>query len=193
MPDGDRETILQFGAGRFLRAFVDRFVQCANDEGQNVGRVVVVQSTPGARADLLNAQPDGYHVVVRGYLDGALVERVDPVRSIRRALVARDEWDQVLAVARSPELRFVVTNATEAGYTIDEGDGPESSPPASMPAKLTQVLWQRYLSGGPPLVLLPCELIEGNAEKLREIVCRLAREWSLSEAFLSWIGECQWL
>src|SRR5882724_9609826 len=92
------ETILQFGTGRFLRAFVDRFVQNANDEGQGVGQVVVVQSTPGQRADLINAQPVGYHVFVRGYQDGKLVERIDPVRSVRRALVAQDQWDEVLAV-----------------------------------------------------------------------------------------------
>src|SRR5262245_46184644 len=64
------ETVLQFGAGRFLRGFVDRFLQNANDAGQNVGQVVVVQSTPGARAALLNQQPDGYHVLVRGYENG---------------------------------------------------------------------------------------------------------------------------
>ena len=56
------ETVLQFGAGRFLRGFVDRFIQNANDAGQNVGQVVVVQSTPGARAALLNEHPDGYRV-----------------------------------------------------------------------------------------------------------------------------------
>lgn len=78
------ETVLQFGAGRFLRAFVDRFVQNANDAGQGVGRVVVVQLTPGQRADLINAQPDGYHVLVRGYQDGEVIERIDPVRSVRR-------------------------------------------------------------------------------------------------------------
>ena len=37
------ETILQFGAGRFLRAFADLFIHQANEEGQNVGRIVVVQ------------------------------------------------------------------------------------------------------------------------------------------------------
>ena len=51
------ETILQFGAGRFLRAFVDRFVQHANDAGQDVGKVVVVQSTPGARAPAPSSVP----------------------------------------------------------------------------------------------------------------------------------------
>src|SRR5712672_2680362 len=94
------ETVLQFGAGRFLRAFVDRFIQNANDEGQEVGRVVVVQSTPGPRADLLNSQPEGYHVLIRGLADGELIDRTEPVRSISRALVAQQQWDEVLAVAR---------------------------------------------------------------------------------------------
>src|SRR5262245_43143633 len=127
--------MLQVGAGRFLRAFVDRFVRNANDGGQGVGRVVVVQSTPGQRADLLNSQPDGFHVVVRGYHEGELVERIEPVKSIRRALIAQNQWDEVLAVARAPELSCVVTNATEAGYVVDSADQVDAAPPRSMPAK----------------------------------------------------------
>jgi tagaturonate reductase len=188
------ETVLQFGAGRFLRAFVDRFIQNANDEGQVVGRAVVVQSTPGQRADLINSQPGGYHVLIRGFADGELVDRSEPVRSICRALVAQHQWDEVLAVARSKELRIIVTNATEAGYAIDAADRADSTPPNSLPAKLTQVLWERFRAGGAPLVLIPCELIEGNAVKLCEIVCSLARIWSLPETFTGWVaGNCQWL
>jgi tagaturonate reductase len=194
-PDSSQpETVLQFGAGRFLRAFVDRFIQNANDEGQAVGRVVVVQSTPGQRAELLNSQPDGYHVLVRGYVDGDVVDRTEPVRSISRALIAQQQWDDVLDVARSNGLRFIVTNATEAGYALQAADRVDSAPPNSMPGKLTQVLWERFRAGGTPLVLLPCELIEGNAGKLCEIVCSLARAWSLPEAFTCWVDEnCQWL
>src|SRR5436190_23529437 len=106
------ETVLQFGAGRFLRGFIDRFMQNANDEGQNVGSVVVVQSTPGDRADRINQQPNGYHVLVRGYDDGQLVERLESVRTVRRALVASQQWDQVRAVAEAPSLRYLVSNAT---------------------------------------------------------------------------------
>ena len=86
------ETILQFGAGRFLRGFVDRFVQQATDGGQAVGQAVVVQSTPGQRAELLNGQPQGYHVLVRGYQDGQLIERLEQVRTISRALTAEADW-----------------------------------------------------------------------------------------------------
>jgi tagaturonate reductase len=188
------ETVLQFGAGRFVRAFVERFIQNANDAGQAVGRVVVVQSTPGARADLINAQPQGYHVLVRGYLDGQPVERTEQIASIRRALIATTQWPDVLAVARSPDLKYIVTNATEAGYATDDGDTANSAPPRSMPAKLTRVLWERFQAGAPPLVLLPCELIEGNAARLRDIVGGLTKQWSLPDAFIGWATtDCLWL
>src|SRR5215471_7595450 len=101
------ETVLQFGAGRFLRAFVDRFIQNANDAGQNIGQVVVVQSTAGRRAELLQQQGAGYHVLVRGYENEKLVERVETVNSISRALNAATQWNEVLALARSPQLRFI--------------------------------------------------------------------------------------
>src|SRR3954469_10534202 len=116
------ETVLQFGAGRFLRGFIDRFIQHANDGGQNVGKVVIVQTTPGARADLLNQQPDGYNVLVRGYENGGLVTRVEKISSVSRALLASSQMDQVLQVARSPDLRYIVTNSTESGFVLNGSD-----------------------------------------------------------------------
>jgi tagaturonate reductase len=188
------ETILQFGAGRFLRAFVDRFIQQANDAGQNVGRIVVVQSTPGARGDLLNQQRDGYHVLVRGVENGEVVDRAERVASVARAIIAADHWPAVLEIARSPALQYVITNATEAGYAVNLGDRLDSSPPQSLPAKLTQVLWARFQAGGAPLVLLPCELIEQNAAKLRELVLGLAHDWDLPGDFQAWVRDkCWWL
>src|SRR5262245_10732629 len=96
------ETILQFGAGNFLRAFADFFVHQANGHGQNIGRIVVVQSTGDARANMLNQQGGRYHVVVRGLESGQVVDRVEEVASISRALFATGQWPDVLAVARSP-------------------------------------------------------------------------------------------
>ncbi len=188
------ETILQFGAGRFLRGFIDRFVQHANDSGQNVGKIVIVQTTPGPRADLLNKQPDGYHVLVRGLENGAVVERPEKIRSVSRALLATTQMDQVLEVARSPALRYIVSNSTESGFVLDSTDRVESIPPKTMPALLTQVLWARYQAGGSPLVLLPCELIERNAEKLLGLVTTQAGQWRLPVEFADWVRtKCCWL
>jgi tagaturonate reductase len=99
------ETILQFGSGKFLRGFVDYFVHQANGSGQGVGRVVVVQSTGDRRADLLNQQRGRYHVAVRGLLDGKRIDRVEEVSSVSRALIAARQWDEVLQVAASPQLK----------------------------------------------------------------------------------------
>src|SRR4051812_23007582 len=134
------ETILQFGSGKFLRGFADLFIHQANQEGQQVGRVVVVQTTGEGRANLINAQGGRYHVLVRGLAGGEVVDRVEQSASIRRALVAGRHWDEVLAAARSPGLRFVLSNTAEAGYTLDPNDRADLSPPASFPAKLVLLL-----------------------------------------------------
>jgi tagaturonate reductase len=188
------ETILQLGAGRFLRGFFDRFVQEANDAGRDVGRVVVVQSTAGRRAELLSKSGGSYHVLVRGIESGEIVDRVEKVSCISRALSAVAEWDSVLALARSPHLKLVVSNTTEAGYVLVDGDAFDASPPAGAPAKLARLLFERFRAGLPPLTLLPCELIERNADRLRDLVAEQARRWRLADDFLGWLtAECTWL
>src|SRR5262249_36850126 len=149
------ETILQFGSGRFLRAFADLFIHQANAQGQNVGTIVIVQSTGGDRAGGLNRQGGRYHVVVRGIEAGKVVDRVEPCESISRALVAGEQWDEVLALARSPQLRIVLSNTTEKGYDLDSSDGPDSRPPRSFPAKLLAVLRARFEAGQPGLTIVP--------------------------------------
>lgn len=187
------ETVLQFGAGRFLRAFVDRFIQQANDSGQNVGRVVVVQREVDGRADSLQSQ-DGFTVLVRGYENGELIERPEKVASISRAVVAADDWREVLRIAGTTELKYIVSNATEAGYKLDPNDQLVSHPPASLPGKLTQTLWARFKHRLRGITILPCELIERNADKLRALVLEQAAAWDLPEEFKAWVtNECLWL
>ena len=187
------ETILQFGTGRFLRAFTDRFVDQANQRGEAVGRIVVVQSTSSSRAEVLQRQAS-YHVVVRGYEHGQLIERSERVDSLSRVLRADTDWAQVLEVARAPALKYIVSNTTEAGYAVDPADELHSAPPVSFPAKLAAVLLARYDVGQSPVVILPCELIERNADKLRDLVCDLAENWDAPEAAIHWIRDrCVWL
>ena len=187
------ETMLQFGAGRFLRAFVDRFVHQTNESGQNVGRIVVVQRSGDERSELLGKRADGYQVLVRGYKDGELVERRERVQSISRILLANRQGQDVLAFAKAPALRFIVSNATESGYVLDGADRLDAAPPATLAAKLTQVLWSRYQAGGAPVTMLPCELIEGNAVKLKELILTQSRAWGLSADFQKWVDDCVWL
>src|ERR1051325_6118005 len=187
------ETILQFGPGRFLRAFIDRFVHQANEAGQNVGRIVVVQREHDSRADLLNSKA-GYEILVRGYQDGELVQRRERVQSISRVLLANRQWTEVLAFAKSPALRCIVSNATESGYVLDARDRVTSVPPESLAGKLTQVLWTRFQAGAAPVTMLPCELIECNAQKLLDLIGMQSKAWNLPAELGTWVrDECTWL
>jgi tagaturonate reductase len=194
------ETVVQFGAGNFLRAFADLFLHQANQQGQNAGQVVVVQSTGDRRANLLNQQGGRYHVVIRGLENGQTVDRVEESASISRALVADGQWPEIDALARSPALKFILSNTTEAGYGLDPADANYTpvahapGSPRSFPAKLTAVLYARWEARQPGVTLMPCELIEDNADKLRSLVLQLADAWKLQPGFRPWVeNECVWL
>ena len=191
-----RETVLQFGAGNFLRAFADLFVEQANrDTTTEIGSIVVVQTTGRERADALTKAGCRYHVAIQGFQDGSVVDEVDEVRSISRALFAGDQWDEVLSVARSPDLQFVLSNTTEAGFVLSEEDRePGTTAAVSFPAKLLQVLMARFEAQLPGLIILPCELHEDNATKLRALVEEQARRWDCEDALFEWLGtSCCWL
>jgi tagaturonate reductase len=188
------ETILQFGSGRFLRAFADLFIHHANQDGQAVGHVVIVQSTGGDRAGGLNTLEGRYHVLVRGLEKGTVVDRLELCECVSRALVASSQWDDVLDLARCGALRIILSNTTEKGYDLDPADTPTDAPPRSFPVKLLAVLHARWEAGLPGLTIVPCELREHQADMLLDIVEKLAREWKLPEAFQQWLGSsCFWL
>ncbi len=187
------ETVLQFGTGRFLRAFADLFIHQANEAGQKVGKVVLVQSTGGDRAAGLSQNDGKYHVLVRGYEKGQVVERLEECTSISRALIASIQWNEILKVATSPDLKVILSNTTEAGYELSPGDQPADAPPKSFPAKLLAVLRARFEAGAAPLAIVPCELRENNAKILKEIVLGLANDWKLSASTIDWIANrCTW-
>src|SRR6266849_4689686 len=188
------ETILQFGAGKFLRSFADLFVHQANQDGQAVGRIVVAQTTGDGRADALTKQEGRYHVLVRGLENGVRVERVEEVGSISRALSARKEWEALREFARWRHLRNVLSNTTEAGYDLDPNDKADDRPPRSFPAKLLLLLKDRFDAHLPGVTVIPCELLEHNADRLAAVVLQLAKTWKCSAALAAWLqSECVWL
>ena len=181
--------ILQFGAGNFLRAFVDLFVsQTGFDE------VVVVQSTGIERAEALNRAGGRYHVAVQGFEEGRVVDETEHVTSISRALHAGTQWSEVLETACRPDLRWIVSNTTEAGFALDDADLSNTGVPRSFPAKLLSVLLARHAAGLPGPVILPCELIEQNGDRLRALVLEQAARWQASPDAIAWLGRsCTWL
>ncbi len=188
-----RETVLQFGTGKFLRAFTDLFLHEMNESGSAAHGAVVVQSTGTDRVGQFRVGGGRYHVAVRGLADGRQVDRMVEVRSVRRALSAQGDWHEILEVARSDGLSLIVSNATEAGYVLDPADGPGGEPPESFPAKLLAVLAARFEAGLAGPTILPCELVEQNGQRLRGLVLDQAARWGLSGPLVDWLGgACRW-
>ena len=185
------ERAVQFGTGALLRGFIDDFVHRANVEGVFGGRIVAIASTGSARDRALREQDGLYTLVVEGIERGEPMREARIISSVSRALSAVDEWHDVLALAREPLLEFVFSNTTEVGIAPDEDSGAEDAPPRSFPAKLTRFLFERArtfeFDKERGLTIIPCELIEDNGARLREIVLSLARRWELGTTFTEWL------
>jgi len=170
--------VLQFGTGMLLRALCAASVDAANRAGAFNGRIVAVQSTPQGNARTMNAQDGLFTLVERGLHNGAPVERTRLIGSIARALIADTEWDAVREVAARPELQVIVSNVTEAAFRLESG----------FPARLTDVLRARFerLPDGPPLFVIPTELVPDNGPRLAAMVDEVAQEGARSDEFRAW-------
>ncbi|MDE6179350.1 MAG: tagaturonate reductase, partial [Duncaniella sp.] len=139
------ERIIQFGEGNFLRAFVDWIIKNMNDKTDFNSSVVVVQGTPDAFVmQLLEGQDCLYHVNLQGRLDGEIINSYTRVDVISRGISPFTQTDAFLALADQPEMRFVISNTTEAGICFDPACKLADRPASSYPGKLTQLLYRRY-------------------------------------------------
>ncbi|MFU0825589.1 tagaturonate reductase [Clostridium sp.] len=186
------EKILQFGEGNFLRAFVDWQIDKMNKEADFNGSVVVVQPIEFGLVDKLNKQDGLYTLYLQGIKDGKAIREHSVINSISRGINPYTQYDEYLKVAENPELRFIISNTTEAGITFDETDKLEDKPQKSFPGKLTAFLYNRFKAFGGSkesgLIIIPCELIDRNGEKLKNIIIKYAEFWNLEEEFVTWLN-----
>lgn len=183
------ERILQFGTGRFLRAFADCFIDEAVTAGNYDGHIVMVASTPSGRVELLKQQNNRYSLWTRGYADNKPIDEFRTVTAVSRVLAASEDWDKVLTIARSADLKVILSNTTEIGLSLQEGD--ELAFPKSYPGRLCALLFTRakffdysYSNG---VAILPCELIDNNGDLLRSLIIEQARRWELGTRFKDWV------
>ena len=162
--------VLQFGEGNFMRAFVDWQIQQMNTQGLFNGKVAVVQPINQGLGDMLQAQDNLYTVILEGLLDGQLVETNEIIHVLDSVTNPYQSHEAYLALAENKDLEFVVSNTTEAGIQFNPNDCLEDTPQQSFPGKLTAFLYKRYQAKLAGLTIIPCELIDRNGDKLKEIV-----------------------
>lgn len=185
------EKVIQFGEGNFLRAFVDWMIHDMNKQGLFNGKVAVVQPIEQGLIPMINDQDGLYTVVLRGIENGKPVEKNEIVSCISRGINPYTDWSELLKLAESKDIKFIISNTTEAGIAYLNEEYVHGKTPTSFPAKLTALLYHRYtvMNGSPEagLVMIPCELIEENGKKLKKIVLKLISEWKLPAEFTEWV------
>jgi tagaturonate reductase len=185
------EKVLQFGEGNFLRCFVDWMFHELNKKADFNGSVVAVQPIDKGMVNLLNEQDGLYTLYLRGLKNGKAESTHETVDVISRGINPYENFPSYLQTAENPDMRYVVSNTTEAGIAYNENDQPTDAPPASFPAKLAVWLHHRYqyFKGDPAkgVHIIPCELIEKNADNLKRILLQLAQKWEYEEGFVTWL------
>jgi len=187
------EKILQFGEGNFLRAFVDWQIDKMNKNADFNGSVVVVQPIEHGLVDKLNEQDGLYTLYLQGMNEGKPIKQHCIINSISRGINPYTQYDEYLKVAENPELRFVFSNTTEAGIIFEKNDKLDDKPQKSFPGKFTALLYHRFKTfkgkSDKGLIIIPCELIDRNGDKLKEAILELSKLWNLEEDFAVWINE----
>ena len=192
------ERIIQFGEGNFLRAFVDWIVWQMDRRTDFDASVVIVQPIAHGMTEQLEAQNCLYHVNLQGLVDGQPVNSLELIDSVSRTVNPYADHTAFLALAEQPDIRFVVSNTTEAGIAFDPTCRLSDAPPASYPAKLTQLLYHRFRAFGGDaqrgLIILPCELIFQNGHHLADCIRSYIDLWqdemgTDSEPFRQWFEQ----
>lgn len=182
-----KETILQFGTGNFLRGFADYFVDALNKKNLYDGKIVIVSPTDSKAVEKINAQNGKYNLILRGIENGKEICERTEIHAVSRAVNPYRDFDAFFALADNPDLRFIISNTTEAGICFDDSCKITDKPAASFPAKLTQFLYARYKKQLNGFVIFACELIDNNGKELEKCVLEYAKLWNLESEFAEWI------
>ncbi|AFI88770.1 tagaturonate reductase [Pectobacterium parmentieri] len=188
------DRVIQFGEGNFLRAFVDWQLDLLNEHTDLDAGVVIVRPIDSDFPPALDTQDGLYTTIIRGLNEqGEAVREPRLIRSVNREINVYRQFDDYLALAHDPNIRFVFSNTTEAGISYHAEDRLSDAPPVSFPAKLTRLLYERFChfdgAADKGWVLLPCELIDYNGVALKELVLRYAAQWELTPTFTAWLND----
>ncbi len=183
------ERVLQFGEGNFLRGFVDWMIDRYNKEANGDMGVVVVQPLAQGLIPMINEQDGLYSLYLRGLQNGEPTEETRIVECITRGINPFEDTQEFFALAENPNLRFIVSNTTEAGIEYRPDEGEPDFAATTFPGRLAMFLKHRYDLGLGGFIFLPCELIDKNGDNLHECLLKYAADRKYGEDFVKWLNE----
>lgn len=179
--------IVHLGLGAFHRAhqaaYLDAWLE--RNGGGHWGICAANLRSNHTIVDTLAAQSCRFHLAA--YHDRDHVD-LGEIRSIRRALFARDDQRALFENLTTPATRIVTLTVTEKAYglkpasgELDTGDPAiahdlrEPGRPVSVPGMLVEALRRRRLAGVRPFTVLCCDNMPANGRRTRLAVIELAR------------------
>lgn len=183
------ERVMQFGEGNFLRGFVEWMIDRLNKENGGDYGVVLVQPLEKGLVDMINEQDGLYSLYLRGLQKGERIEETRVVECVTRGINPFSDTEEFFACAKNPDLRFIVSNTTEAGIEYKSGQKADNFAELTFPGRLTLFMKKRFDEGLRGFILLPCELIDKNGDRLKECVLKYSRDWGFGGEFEQWINE----
>lgn len=158
------------------------------------GNIQIIKLLPQSSRDQFNTQNGLFHVLIQGIANGNTIQESRLISCVEGLVNPYTDFHAFLALAKIPDLQFVISNTTEAGIAFDlEDTFQEKISPKSFPGKLTVFLYHRFIcfKGNPfkGLSILPCELIENNGVQLRAYILQYAEIWKLPQDFVAWIDK----
>jgi len=179
--------VIQFGEGNFMRAFVDWQIQQMNKQDLFNGRATIVQPIRQGLGKMLKKQDYLYTVILEGLMNKEIINTSEIISSVESVINPYEDWEAYLALAENDEAKFIISNTTEAGIYYNSDDTLENFPQKSFPAKLTALLYKRFQLNKAGFTIIPCELIDRNGDRLKEIILTHAKDWQLGEQFINWL------
>lgn len=183
--------VVQFGEGNFLRAFIDYAFQELNEKVDFNAGIAVVQPIENGMVNMLNDQDGLYTLFMKGLTKGKEIQEKTLISNLVLGINPYTDFNNYLALAKEEELAFIISNTTESGIDYVSSDTPTMQPPSSYPAKLTVLLHERFKhfngDAAKGLAIIPCELINNNADTLKEIILKYSNDWNLGADFKNWI------
>ncbi|MFT4091286.1 MAG: mannitol dehydrogenase family protein [Asticcacaulis sp.] len=175
-PSAVKVGVVHFGPGAFHRAHQAAFLDAIVATDPRWGICGVSLHSKGVR-DALGMQDGLYTLAI---LDAEIKYQI--LGSIREVLVGPEDIEAVFARLTRPEVQIVTSTVTEKGYCLNPQweldfshpdivhDLANPTAPKSFIGYVAEGLKRRYAAGLAPFVLIPCDNLPKNGERVKAAV-----------------------
>lgn len=184
--------IMQFGEGKFLRAFCDVVIQRANN---NMGyqKYVIDMIQPLEFGELMKSLATSeFKYMVNEVNESLKIDNEVHVDCINSGVDPYDDFQAFKKLCVDKDLKYIFSNTTESGIAYVKEELVEDKIMLSFPGKVLQMLYFRYnaLGSDAKVIFIPSELIEENSKTLKKILLVKARDSGLDQDFINYIESC---